>query len=320
MKATAIARSNIALVKYWGKRDAVLNLPAAGSISMTLDGLETRTTVEFSEGEADRVRINGVELTGRELAKTSVFLDLVRPGTLRAEVESSNSFPTAAGLASSASGFAALALAATKAAGMDLSSHALSVLARRGSGSASRSIVGGFAIWHEGCREDGTDSFAEELAPRTHWDLHCLALVTVKGPKDVPSTQGMNLTMRTSPYYEAWIRTVNQDLELARKAILTRDFEALGDVAEGSCLAMHASAMAARPGVIYWSARTLELIHEVRALRALGTPCFFTIDAGPHVKVFCPAADAPAVRAHFSHHPAVVDILEATAGAGAELL
>lgn len=320
MQATAIARSNIALVKYWGKRDAALNLPAAGSISMTLDGLETRTTVEFREGDVDHVRINGVDLSGKELAKTSRFLDLVRPGALSAVVDSSNSFPTSAGLASSASGFAALALAATKAAGLDLSSQALSVLARRGSGSAARSIVGGFAIWHEGCREDGTDSFAEELAPQTHWDLHCLALVTVKGPKDVPSTEGMNLTMRTSPYYKAWIQTVNQDLELAKDAILGRDFEALGEVAEGSCLAMHASAMAARPGVIYWSARTLELVHEVRSLRASGTPCFFTIDAGPHVKVFCPAEVAPKVRAHFQNHPAVVDILEARPGAGTELL
>jgi len=320
MKATAIARSNIALVKYWGKRDAALNLPAAGSISMTLSGLETKTTVTFGDWVGDTLFINDSPVDPKTLEKTTRFLDRIRPGTLCADIRSTNSFPTSAGLASSASGFAALALAASKAAGLDLTQQELSVLARRGSGSAARSIVGGFAFWHEGSAEDGSDSYAEELAPQDHWDLRCVVLVTVKGPKDVPSTEGMNHTMRTSPFYEPWIQAVNQDLGRAKDAILNRDFLGLTDVAEGSCLAMHASAMAARPGVIYWSARTLELIHEVRALRKSGTPCFFTIDAGPHVKVFCPAESLDAITTHFSGHPAIVDILVAGPGAAAELV
>lgn len=320
MRASALARSNIALVKYWGKRDATLNLPAAGSISMTLDGLETRTTVEFGPWERDTVFINDEALEGKGLAKISKFLDLVRPGTLCADVRSTNSFPTAAGLASSASGFAALALAASQAAGLELTPQELSVLARRGSGSAARSIVGGFAIWHEGQKSDGTDSFAEELAPADHWDLRCVVLVTRKGPKDVPSTEGMNHTMETSPFYAEWLNTVRRDMDGAKEAIVQKDFVRLAEVSEGSCLAMHASAMAARPAVIYWNARTLELIHEVRSLRAQGKACFFTIDAGPHVKVFTTAEDVYGVKAYFQDHPSVEDLLVAKPGQGAELL
>lgn len=313
------ANSNIALVKYWGKRDPVLNLPAAGSVSMTLAGLTTTTSAAFGQ-PADTFEINGQVQTGKAAAKLSKFVDLVRERSGRTDgiaVKSSNDFPTAAGLASSASGFAALALAAARAAGLTLSPQELSVLARRGSGSAARSIAGGFVHWHRGARADGVDSYAESVAPASHWDLHCLVLVTAQGAKDLPSTDGMNLTMKTSPFYQAWIDTVETDIGDALQAISARDFQQLADVAERSCLTMHASGMAARPGVLYWNARTVELIHEVRRLRAGGSPCFFTIDAGPHVKVFCEANAADGLETLFRRHESVLDVLHATPGEGA---
>ena len=229
-------------------------------------------------------------------------------------------FPTAAGLASSASGFAALALAATRAAELDLDERELSILARRGSGSASRSIPGGFVEWHRGHRDDGTDSFAESIASPDHWDLSCLVLVTARGEKDVPSTQGMNHTMDTSPFYTAWVDSVAADIAAAKHAIARKDFEALALVAEQSCLTMHAGALAARPGVLYWNGRTVELIHQVRALRAEGLACFFTIDAGPHVKVFCETSALETLKSQFRDHPSVLDFITATPGAGATVL
>lgn len=320
MKVTVEAQSNIALVKYWGKRDPALNLPAAGSVSMTLQGLTTRTQAEFTDAEHDHFVINVAPATGKNAEKLSRFVDLVRQAAhtdARLHMVSTNNFPTAAGLASSASGFAALALAATRAAGLDWDNDALSELARRGSGSAARSIPGGFVHWHRGQRPDGKDSIARSVAPPDHWDLHCLVLVTAYGAKDVPSTDGMNLTMASSPFYDAWVGTVAHDIDDALAAIHNRDFSRLADVAERSCLTMHASAMAARPGVLYWNARTVDLIHRVRALRDAGHPCFFTIDAGPHVKVFCEANASETLAEMFGRDPNVLEVLKATPGQGA---
>ena len=292
---TATAHSNIALVKYWGKRDAALNLPAAGSLSFTLAALTTTTSVRLIDGPTDRVELDRAPVDG---ARVSPFLDLVRSragSDVRAEVVTANDFPTAAGLASSASGFAALALAAARAYGLELSEAQLSVLARRGSGSAARSISGGFCEMRAGIRPDGADAFAEQLAGPDHWDLRCVVLLTAEGAKAVGSTDGMHHTARSSPYYQAWVDSVPPDLDAARAAVLARDFERLAVVAERSCLRMHASAIASDPGVLYWNARTVELVHRVRAARAAGHAAFFTIDAGPHVKVFCTPDAVPAV-------------------------
>lgn len=323
MQVTVEARSNIALVKYWGKRDAAYNLPAAGSLSVTLDGLNTRTTVEFVDAARDVFVLNDSEFSGKRALKLTGFVDIIRGmASIESKVRmtSHNDFPTAAGLASSASGFAALALAASRAAGLDLSERELSALARRGSGSAARSIPGGFVVWHRGVNDDGSDSFAESIAPPDAWDLNCLVLVTALGEKDVPSTRGMNHTMATSPFYDAWIESVDADLRDAAFAIGAKDFEFLAEVAERSCLTMHASAMAARPGVLYWNGATVSLIQHVRRLRAAGRPCFFTIDAGPHVKVFCEASARDTLVAEFQQLPEVMDIIIARPGKGAEVL
>lgn len=299
-RAVAVAGTNIALVKYWGKRagaSTALNLPAVGSLSLTLAGLSTRTEVRFDAAlPADQFFLAGAEQAGTPLVKVSRFLDLVRARAgiaLRAEVRSANSFPTAAGLASSASGFAALALAATAAAGLSVDGRALSQLARQGSGSAARSIFGGLVLLHRGERDDGEDCFAEPLA--TPLELRMVIGVCGEGPKSTLSTDGMGHTAATSPYYAAWVATHPADLLAAQEAAARGDLPALGEIAERSCLTMHASALAARPGVIYWSGATVDGFHAVRALRRAGRACWFTNDAGPHVKAVCAPEDAAAV-------------------------
>lgn len=313
-----IAHPNIALVKYWGKRDHALNLPAAGSLSLTLGPVRTRT--RFSWGhEHDTFTLDGVPQGAAELKKIGQFLDLVRayhPELRGAEIFSENNFPTAAGLASSSSGFAALAVAATSAAGLDTPANALSVLARRGSGSAARSVFGGVVRMHAGSHVDGTDAHAEPLFDADHWDLAMLLAVTVEGPKKVSSRDGMNLTQETSPYFDAWVRTVEPAVEEAIDAIDAKDFEKLAAVAEASALQMHASAMASVPGVLYWRGATVDIIHAVRAWRSGGLPVFFTIDAGPHVKVCTLASEADRVAELLTALPGVSRVLK-TLPAGA---
>lgn len=331
MQASVVAHPNIALVKYWGKRDSRLNLPAAGSLSLTLGPVATQTTLTFGADD-DSLELNGVAVPAAKRARVATLLGRVRDlveqhhgATARAalggaRIISTNDFPTAAGLASSSSGFAALALAATRAAGLELPLPQLSALAREGSGSAARSLFGGFARMHAGTRADGTDAFAEPLFAADHWELRVIIAVTVEGEKEVASTDGMNLTERTSPYYAAWIETVEPDIESAIPAIDSRDFAALARIAEASALRMHASAIAADPGVLYWRGATVEVIHAVRRLRAAGLPAFFTIDAGPHVKVFCEAASAPAVTAALRDLPGVLRTIETHPAAGATYL
>ena len=320
---TAVAGTNIALVKYWGKRDAALNLPAAGSLSLTLDRLGTRTTVAFDRvaGDGDRVTLNGAAADAKTAARVGAFLDRIRALAkldAGATVVSENSVPTAAGLASSASGFAALALAASRAAGLEPSPPELSVLARLGSGSAARSIFGGFVEMAAGARADGSDAFARPL--ESAWDVRLVVAVTAASEKTMGSTAAMEHTARTSPNYEAWVRGVDGDLTAARAAITARDLAALGVVAERSALRMHAAAMTADPAIIYWNPATLAAVVRVRALRAAGTPAFFTIDAGPHVKVLCAAADADAIAVALDDTLGVLRTIVAAPGPGARVI
>jgi diphosphomevalonate decarboxylase len=312
VRITAEARSNIALVKYWGKRDAALNLPAAGSLSLTLDDLVTTTSVTIEEGlGADVFVLGGATQGGEPRDRVKTFLDLVRdPGDPRARVESVNSFPTASGLASSASAFAALALAAARAYRRDLTPTELSALARRGSGSAARSIFGGLVLMR-------VEGFAE---PLDDWDLRLVIAVAGEGQKDVLSRDGMARTSATSPLYAGFLASVPDDLAAARDAILRRDLPALGEIAERSALTMHASALAARPGVVYWRGATVEALHAVRGLRRHGIGAWATIDAGPHVKVLCAPADAERVEGALREVPGVTGIRLCAPGTGARLL
>ncbi|MCC7112721.1 MAG: diphosphomevalonate decarboxylase [Deltaproteobacteria bacterium] len=324
-RATAYAHTNIALVKYWGKRDdggRALNLPAVGSLSLTLDRFGTETTVELApEGRQDVLVLDGVERPGAEVARVSAFLDLVRQQAgrqLYARVTSRNDVPTAAGLASSASAFCALAAAATAAFGLRVEGGRLSILARRGSGSAARSVYGGFVLLQRGSRDDGEDCFAEPIA--SSLDARLVVVRCGSGPKDVGSTSGMGHSQRTSPYFPAWVETHARDLSDGHAAVVAGDLPRLGEVMEHSTLKMHATTFSARPPFFYWTPTTLAALQEVKALRGRGTGAWATMDAGPHVKVLCAPADANAVAAALGTVPGVLGVDIAAPGPGARVL
>jgi len=290
---TARAHANIALAKYWGKANVALNTPAVPSISITLQALHTTTTVAFDASlTSDVVSVNGVKQHDKCKSRVCELLERVRTAaSIRtfATVTSENNFPTAAGLASSASAFAALALAAVKAAQLDWNDAAISDLARRSSASAGRSIFGGFVRLPAGNAEDAFLA-AEPIAPADHWDLQVIVAVVSDQQKRVGSTDGMMHTQRSSPYFDAWCAWCPSLATRIEQAIAHRDFEKLGTAAEQSALAMHASAMAAAPGVVYFEPATISLLHEVRAMRCGGVPAYATMDAGPNVKIITTAS------------------------------
>ena len=318
--STAIAHPNIALIKYWGNRDDDLRLPANGSLSMNLDGLFTRTTVSFGNAKSDSLTINGQEVHGKGLERVTFILDLVRErkGTRdRAEVTSENNFPTGAGIASSASAFAALALAASNAAGLSLSEPELSRLARRGSGSASRSIPGGFVEWQMGTGD--MDSFAFSIASPEHWDLcDCIAIVSA-GHKKTGSTEG-HVIAGTSPLQSARVADAPRRLDLCRRAVLGRDFNTLADVMEHDSDMMHAVMMTSSPPLHYWQAASMTVMQSVRAWRAEGLPVAYTVDAGPNVHVLCPSGVQKEAEARLRSLPGVANVLVAKVGGPARLI
>ncbi len=320
MSATAQSSPNIAFIKYWGNRHSALRLPVNGSISMNLDGLFTKTTVSFGEKERDSLSINGNPVTGKGLERVSGILDIVRQAagiTLRAEVVSENNFPTGAGIASSAAAFAALALAATKAAGLDWPESAISRLARLGSGSASRSIPSGFVEWKMGSGDE--DSYAVSIAPPEHWALaDCVAIVSA-GHKATGSTEGHALAP-TSPLQAARVADAPRRLEICRRAILERDFGALAHIIELDSDMMHAVMMTSQPALFYWKPATLAVMESVRAWRADGLQAAYTVDAGPNVHVLCPQSEIKMVQSLLLQIPGVNNVLSATVGGPARLL
>lgn len=321
--ASARAGANFALIKYWGKRDVALNLPDVGSISLTLDALYTETAITFDPDlPADELVLDGAPAPDRT-PRISAFLDVVRKRAgvaCFARVETSNNFPTAAGLASSASGFAALTVAAAAALDADWNERTLSELARIGSGSAARSIFGGFVEMNRGRYKTGSDSVARPLAEATHWPLQVAVAISTRAEKAVGSTEGMQRTAETSPFYDAWVEHQPEDLGEARAAIAAKDFDRLAEVSEGSALAMHGLAMSARPGLLYFNASTMECLHRIRALRADGVPVFFTVDAGPQVKAVCEPVALPTVRDALADVPGVLEIVESGLGPGAAVV
>lgn len=322
-RARARAHANIALIKYWGKRPGPFNLPAVGSLSITLEALASETRVEFDPNlTGDAVRLDG-RSDPDTTTKVTATLDLLRARAgvaWRATVESVNNFPTGAGLASSASGFAALVVAADAALGLGLPAEQLSELARRGSGSAARSIFGGYVEMARGLADDGHDAIARPLLAGAEWPLRVVIAITDRGAKRVSSRDGMAQTAETSPYFSAWVEGAEADLAEARMAIAERDFDRLAEVSEFSCLKMHASALAARPGVLYFNPATIAAIQAVRVLRQDGVPVFFTIDAGPQVKAVClPEAESRVAEA-LAAVPGVVEIVRTGLGPAAVVL
>lgn len=319
--ATALAHPNIAFIKYWGNQDHELHLPANGSISMNLEGLFTRTRVVFDPDlPRDSLLLDGKEADGAPLQRVSRFLDLVRvkAGMERyARVESENNFPTGSGIASSASAFAALALAASHAAGLHLAERELSRLARCGSGSASRSVPGGFVEWLAGGSD--SDSYAFSFAPPEHWDVaDCIAIVSLHH-KETGSSEGHRLA-ETSPIQAARIANAPRRLELCRRAILERDFAAFSRVVELDSNLMHAVMMTSQPPLFYWEPATVSIIKAVRKWRDEGLPVCYTIDAGPNVHVICPGSFAEETGQRLMELPGVQRVIRASPGGPARLI
>jgi len=306
VRARAVAHANIALVKYWGKRDERLILPEAGSLSVALDALATTTTVEMAD--RDEFILDGRPADGGRVRALLEAAGIRAP----ARVESRNSFPTAAGLASSASGFAALAVAANAVAGMKRGPRELSALARLGSGSAARSVPGGWAVW-EG-------EWAESIAPPDHWDVRFVVALFAAGPKAVGSRDGMRSCQRTSPYHAAFVESCRLDLPVAVEMVRSRDLDGLGALAERNALRMHADALGADPPLLYWEPATVACLRRVQSLRAQGVPAWATIDAGPHLVAMCAAGQAGMVESALREVGGVRDVIACSPAGGARIL
>ncbi len=318
MRASAIAHPNVALIKYWGKSDIVRNLPAVGSLSVTLGALRTETTVEFDAAlKHDVLVLNGHEQP-LEQGRLRACMDAFRSLTGCDEhvmVTSGNDFPTGAGLASSASGYAALVVAAFAALGIEQSEAGLIELTRIGSGSAPRSLFGGIALLN--IEAQGTR--CRQLVAPAEWPLSVVVAVTTEEKKDITSRDGMEQSRLTSPFYSPWIDGHAADLNAAVDHVEARDFFALAELSEHNCLKMHSVMMTTRPALIYWSPVTLACMQTITALRADGVPVFFTIDAGPQVKAVC-LPDALATVASALHDvPGVLRIIAGELGEGARV-
>jgi len=320
-RATALAHPNIAFIKYWGLKDEESRIPANDSLSMNIGCLSTQTTITFDPMlKADTLELNGESITNKSLARVQNFLDRVRQiagESLYAHVESENNFPIGAGIASSASAFAALALAATAALELNLSIRELSSLARYGSGSACRSIPGGFVEWrtdpHSG------DSFAVSIAPADHWDLvDCIAVLS-EGHKAVGSEAGMRRA-DSSPLQAARIQDSARRINLCRQAILNRDFEALSHVTELDSNLMHAVMMTSEPPLFYWHPQSLTIMKAVKDWQSEGLPVTYTLDAGPNVHVICLKNAFGEVLSRLKYFPEVIDVLKGVPAGPARLL
>ncbi len=317
-RAIAVAPANIALAKYWGKVPDSDNHPAVPSLSLTLDALTTRTEVAFDQAlTEDQVLLNELPLSGPGRERVTAVLDRLRAEarvTTRARVVSRNSFPTAAGLASSASGFAALVMASAAALDLGLDRPALSARARQASASAARSVFDGWVTLPLGA------DAAQPLAPPDHWDVALLVVIAENQPKSIGSSSAMNLTRATSPYYPAWVETAPRLYQRACTAVKGRDLDALGPVLEQSALMMHATMLAADPSIVYFTPATLSLLATVRELRRCGVRAYATMDAGPQVKVLCESPDAPRVEQALADTPGAQRIIRCRPGKGAYLL
>lgn len=321
MTTTAHAHPNIALVKYWGKQEKPGNLPATPNLSITLDGLTTRTTIEEigatpdpqQQTPVDEIRLNGEQVQD---AKIEGFMRILRARyELPAyRISSENDFPTGAGLASSASGFAALITAINAEAGLNMDQEIMSEWARQGSASAARSLFAGFVAlvppqWRAQC-----------IAPPGHWPLETVVAITSDEAKRVGSTDGMERSRKTSPYYNAWVRSSGEDFANATQAITERNFAALAQVAELSCLKMHGLMLSSFPTLAYWNAATVTCMESIRHLREDGVDVFFTIDAGPQIKAICLPDSADDVAQALNNTPGVLRTIRCGMGDGAQAI
>lgn len=320
MKATAIAPSNIAFTKYWGRKDEVLRLPENGSISMSLSNLLTTTTVEFSESLAnDEITINGGGIETGEADRIIKHLDRIRKLAnldQKAKVVSNNNFPSGTGLSSSASGFAALTLAASKAAGLNLSEKELSILARQGSGSACRSIPSGFVEWLDG--DTSEDSYATQIFPHQYWAIADVVAVVSEGKKEVSTSTGQQ-SAQSSPFMPLRLSRMKEKNELVKKLIKEKNFKEFGELIEAEALELHTIMLTQKPALIYWTPGTLRIMKLVNHWRADGIPVYFTINTGQDIHLICEEENISKVQQKLEHLEEVKDIIINTPGEGTRL-
>ncbi|MBI4097504.1 MAG: diphosphomevalonate decarboxylase [Candidatus Levybacteria bacterium] len=320
MKVSAKAPSNIAFVKYWGRKDEELRLPENGSVSMCLSGLETTTTVEFDEKfNQDQIIINGVEESLQD-NRAVKHLDRIRKVAniaTKAKVVTENNFPTGTGLSSSASGFAALTLAAASSAGLKLSEKELSILARQGSGSACRSIPDGFVEWLDGDTSD--TSYAVSIFPPEYFDIADVVVVVSTDKKFLATTEGQK-TARTSPFFETRLSMIKDKINRVKKAIEDKNFSEFGELIEKEALEFHSILFSSKPPLFYWTPETVKVMKLVQALRIGGLECYFTINTGQDVHVICKKADAETVSKTLSEIPEVRNTIINYPAKGAHLV
>lgn len=323
LKGKARAYTNIALIKYWGKEDEQLIIPNNSSLSLTLDAFYTETEICFDEAlEKDIFYLDGQLQDEKATQKVSRFIDLFRQQancSFFAKVQSVNHVPTAAGLASSSSGLAALAAACNQALQLNLSKQDLSRFARKGSGSACRSIYGGFVEWQKGT--DDQSSYAISVDSQ-HFedDLAMIFIVLNNQQKEISSREGMKRTVETSSFYPTWLTEAQKDLVAMKEAIRQKDFIRLGEITEANALKMHACTLAAVPPFTYWSDQSLKAMQVIRQIRKDGLPCYFTMDAGPNVKALCQKKQVSQIKDKLAEHFAPEQLIVAYAGNGIELI
>jgi len=322
MKASAQAHSNTALIKYWGKKDEKLKIPMNNSISITCDALYTQTTVEFSKNfSTDSFYLNNKEENGKPAERVINHLDMLRKiagSKLNAKVVSVNNFPEASGLASSASGFAALTVAACSALGLEKNKKELSMLSRIGSGSSCRSMYGGYVEWIKS--DENKESYAVQLADENWFDIHDIALVFKKHKRKYNTTEAMKMSKETSPFYKTRLETLDESLVKVRKAIQDKDFKTIGQIAELDSLNMHAVAISSNPPLIFWRSETLAMMNFVEELRENGLAVYFTIDTGANMHLLTTPTDVEEIDTLLRKIPYIEKIITNKPGQGAFLL
>ena len=319
MKATAIAPSNIAFTKYWGKKNEVLRLPENGSVAITLSNLLTTTTVEFSSTiKEDQVTINGEKEEGEE-SRVIKHLDRIRQMAdinHKAKVMSQNNFPIGTGLSSSASGFAALSLAASNAAGLQLSEKDLSILARQGSGSACRSIPSGFVEWLDGNTSE--TSYATQIFLPNWWNIADVVAIVSESKKEVSTSTGQQ-SAQSSPFMPVRLRRMKEKNELVKKLIKERNFKQFGELIEAEALELHTIMLTQTPPLIYWTPGTLQIMKLTSLWRAQGLPVYFTINTGQDIHLIIEQKNVDKVQEKLRELEFVKDIIVNTPGEGTKL-
>ncbi|MHA1505430.1 MAG: diphosphomevalonate decarboxylase [Candidatus Heimdallarchaeota archaeon] len=322
MKASAQAHSNTALIKYWGKSDEKSRTPMNNSISITCDALFTQTTVEFSDTfSEDSFYLNRKKQDGKPYDRVIAHLDMLRKiagSEIKAKVISENNFPEASGLASSASGFAALTLAACTALGLKKDKRELSILSRIGSGSSCRSMFGGYVEWIK--NDKNNESYAKQLADENWFDIRDIALVFEKHERKYNTTDAMKISKETSPFYNARIEKVEEPLTKIRKAIKNKEFNAIGQIAEQDSLSMHAVAITSNPPLIFWRSETIKMMDYIHDLRKKGIDVYFTIDTGANMHLLTTPKFVDEIESLLRKIPYIKQMIVSKPGPGAFLL